>query len=223
VPAEHVHVVTVPQPDAPVGLLWERFAGLVGLDPAAFDTNVGRSNTSLGVVDCELLRRVNHRLRGKIDLRHYDTLVRLRLTAILLAAARTGPAQEKLTLPPCRRRWAFERSRELAAGIQAAGYHVVGDLGELLPPYPTDGPPSLQPADVDSDDLLESALVAVSGLLRDLARARDRQAAHEAQLARWRQQPLRQWLIDRSGRSRPLMAARRGYWWVANQAKGRHG
>ncbi|HLL08901.1 MAG TPA: hypothetical protein VK393_09615 [Nocardioidaceae bacterium] len=223
VPAAHVHLVTVPQPDAPTGLLWERFAAILGLDPAAFDTNVGRSNTSLGVVDCELLRRVNRHLRGKIDLRHYDPLVRLRLTSILLAAARPGPASEKLTLPASLHPWALERSRELVAGIEAAGYEVVGDLDELLPPRPTGGTPSLQPAEVDSDALLESALVAISGLLRDLAHGRDQSAEHEAQLARWRQRPLRQWLIDRSGSSRTLMAARRGYWWLANQAKGRHG
>jgi len=85
VPAAHVHLVTVPQPDAPTGLLWERFAAILGLDPAAFDTNVGRSNTSLGVVDCELLRRVNRHLRGKIDLRPrpHAHPVRLRNPAVL--------------------------------------------------------------------------------------------------------------------------------------------
>ena len=67
-PASRVHVVTVPAAGADPGTLWDRFATLLGLDPASFDTKQSRANTSLGVEQAELLRRVNAELGDRVPL-----------------------------------------------------------------------------------------------------------------------------------------------------------
>ncbi len=65
-PPSRVHVVTVPPAGAPPGLLWDRFAGLLGLDPDSFDTSTSRANTSLGLEQAEVLRRVNLALGDRL-------------------------------------------------------------------------------------------------------------------------------------------------------------
>jgi hypothetical protein len=218
VPAQRIHVVTVPQPGAPPGRLWERFASVLGVESADYSTEVARVNPSLGVVECELLRRVNERLNGRLSHRHYDVLVRLRLTAILTSAEKDAA---KPVLPPQWHPWAVERSQEVVEAIRSAGYDVVGDLAELMPQAPELDPPATQPEDVDSDELLAPALTAISGLLAELARSRERAAEREAALARWRERPMRQWLIDRSARHSSLMLLRRAYWRVVNEVRDR--
>src|SRR5579875_3045077 len=58
-PADRVHLITVPPPDAPQDLLWRRFAGVLGLDPDAYDLEVARSNRSLGAAEAGVLRHLN--------------------------------------------------------------------------------------------------------------------------------------------------------------------
>jgi len=165
-PAAHIHVVTVPQPGAPAGLLWERFAGVLGLDPAGFDTQVARSNTSLGVVECELLRRVNRGLRGRLAPQHYDPVIRVNLAGSVLA----GLGGSRPLLPPRRYAWAVQHSARVVAGIRAAGYSVAGDLDELMP-LPAN---AQEPVHVSDEDLLHSAVAAVAGLLVELEPMRER-------------------------------------------------
>src|SRR3712207_6605946 len=65
---ERVHVVTVPPVGADPEALWQRFAMLLGLQPGAFDTRSSRSNSSLGLEQAELLRRVNAELGTRLPL-----------------------------------------------------------------------------------------------------------------------------------------------------------
>ena len=182
-PAANVHVVTVPRPGAPAGLLWERFAGVLGLDAAGFDSQVVRSNTSLGVVECELLRRVNRGLKGRLAPRHYDPVIRVHLAESVLA----GLDDSRPLLPQRRYAWAVEHSAQVVAGIRAAGYHVAGDLDELMP-SPRD---ARDPVQVSDDALLQSAVAAVAGLLVELEPIRERlnrrseQTAKGAAAASW--------------------------------------
>lgn len=60
---ERIHVLPL-DPRAARDEIWTRFAALLGLDAAAFDLSAGFSNQSMGVVEAELLRRVNHHLHG---------------------------------------------------------------------------------------------------------------------------------------------------------------
>src|SRR5271166_3304725 len=61
-PAERVHVITAPPATAGTGLLWERFASVLGVDPGSVDLSRARANSSLGMPEIEFLRRLNEEL-----------------------------------------------------------------------------------------------------------------------------------------------------------------
>ena len=64
VPPARVHVLTLPKPTEPRETLWVRFAALLGIDADRCDASGSEANESLGVVEVELLRRVNADLQG---------------------------------------------------------------------------------------------------------------------------------------------------------------
>lgn len=147
VPAGRIHVVTVPPPGGPPGLLWERFAGLLGLDPARYDTDVPRSNVSLGRAEAEVLRRVNRTLGDEVDWPTYEFLFKRGLAETVLARRSGG---QKVTLPLRWHPWAVEQSERTVKGLREGGYDVVGDLEELLPQQPE--PESGQERDASPGD-----------------------------------------------------------------------
>lgn len=176
-PASRVHVVTVPRGGKP-SVLWERFASVIGVDPAVASADIGSANQSLGVVEAELLRRVDERvgsvLRGSRE--------HARWTRDLLA--------NRVLSRGSRERFAFSGeyavelealSREAVAGITTAGYDVVGDLDDLLPPHPL--PTTRSPDDASTEELLDAAVDAIVGLI---ATAKDTEARHRAQLEQLR-------------------------------------
>jgi hypothetical protein len=163
-PPSRVHVVTVPRggkPDA----LWERFASVVGVDPALTSREIGSANTSLGLVEAELLRRVDeraHRLRW--GPRKHARWTRDLLANTVLSQGSTerfsvsGPYAQELA----------DRSHEAVAGIADAGYDVVGTLDDLLPPDPL--PVTRSPDDLSTEELLEAAIAAIVGLIAEAKR-----------------------------------------------------
>ena len=60
IPPEQVHVVTTPPSGAAPSLLWERFASVIGVDPAAFDIDVPAVNTSMSVTAAEAAAPIQH-------------------------------------------------------------------------------------------------------------------------------------------------------------------
>ncbi len=64
VPPERIHVITNPPHGSAAGLLWERFASLLSIDPACADLSRARPNASLGMAETEFLRRLNQALPG---------------------------------------------------------------------------------------------------------------------------------------------------------------
>jgi len=130
VPAERVHVLPLPPPGSPRELLWQRFAGLVGLDAGSFDLSPTFPNESMGVAEAETLRRVNLHLKDEDFERPFDRGVYIRtFLADERLATRGGekywPTAE--ILAECRR-----RAVDAVAHIEAAGYDVVGDVRDLL-------------------------------------------------------------------------------------------
>ncbi|MDZ5621230.1 hypothetical protein [Nocardioides bizhenqiangii] len=129
-PADQVHVVTVPPAGADPTILWERFAGLLGVDPAAFDIELERSNTSLGAEQAELLRRVNVELGDRLPLPGPYPLVVKNVLAHRVLEPRAGT---RLALDAADQEFAAAAARGIADRIAAMGADVVGDLDELVP------------------------------------------------------------------------------------------
>jgi hypothetical protein len=161
-PPERVHVVTVPPPGSEPGLLWRRFAGLLQLDPDAYDTSVPTANTSLGAAEAAVLRRLNAAI-AELDVPWpaYAGVFKQRLAPAL--AERGG---EPIELPEAHFEWVVERSQAFVAQVRAAGYSVVGDLADLVPAA---RPTGLDPDHVPADDRADAALAGMVSMVELLA------------------------------------------------------
>ncbi len=160
VPAERIHVVTVPPSGTAPDVLWGRFASTVGLEPDAFSLEVSNPNSSVGVEQAELLRRLNSELGERLDRRGaYPVLVKDQLVHQFLA--RRPGTKIRLT----RDDWTFavESSRTMAERLGELGVDVVGSLDELVPVG--QGVDQGELDGVSVDEVLQEALASMAELL----------------------------------------------------------
>jgi hypothetical protein len=160
VPPERVHVITMPQRGADDGLLWERFAGVLGIDPGGVDLAQARSNSSLGIPEIEFLRHLNEALPDEVPGWYYMQAVKETVAHRALAAR---PRQGRLVLPADRDGWAAGQAELLTSGLSAAGYDIVGDLDELRPQPVTGTRPS--PSTESTESVLDAAVAACAALV----------------------------------------------------------
>lgn len=163
--AENVVVVTAPPKGAPSNLLWERYAGVVGIDPAPCSLEV-TANPSLGLASTLVLRELNEALAA-------DPLKRSEYhSRVKRVLAKQGMAQHRRDEPALGldEPWVYARSEKEIAALRKVGCPVVGDLAELTS-YPV---PGVQPADVPVEQQLEAAIRGLSHAVRDLTWDRGR-------------------------------------------------
>ncbi len=175
-PAERVHVVTVPPAGADSGLLWQRFMQVFEIDDAAFTGEAERANPSLGVPETTLVRRLNALLKPALPNHHYRGLVRETLVHQNLSARRDSP---RLALPPAAAQWAHDLAVEWVAAIKAAGNHVVGDLSELVP---TEAGVFTDPDAPDEAQVAEAGVAGLAAMTLEAARIIDEKDARIQEL-----------------------------------------
>ena len=166
-PPGQVHVVTVPHPGAPRDLLWERFMGVLGIEPTSLVEGTDRENPSLGVPEVALVRRLNERLKDVVPNERYRQFVREYLVHQTLSRGQTSA---RLSVPPEVYAWADELSRSWRDILTARGYDVVGDLDELVPAAPL---PWVDPDHPDESEVAEVGLKGLQALVHEAARLRD--------------------------------------------------
>ena len=128
VPADRIHVVTVPQRGGSPTLLLERFCAALGVDPSDFEPEDSPVNTSLGRVQAEVLRRVNAELPEEMRRRQvYGDHGKRFLSSRVL----TAQGGRRIVVPNDYREWCEEVTSEHIASLTAAGYAVSGDLEDL--------------------------------------------------------------------------------------------
>lgn len=161
-PADRVHLVTLPPPGtAGPDVLWERFAGVLGVDPAAATLPPRARNTGLGRTEAELLRRLNERLDYSLDWPRYGTAVTRSLGEVLAQR----PGLVPLALPAHVRPWVSAHADAMAAELAGLPLTVVGDLADLqVSAFAVPGPAAGLPA-VEQGDLLEAALDTLTAVL----------------------------------------------------------
>jgi hypothetical protein len=158
IPHERVHLVVVPPSGAPRDTLWLRTASVLGVDVTGLDTEARRANDSLGLVEVELLRRVNERVPRP---RRSPALTR-HVKGSFVPDALVGSApREPFVLPERHHAWVVERSEAIVADLRAGAYDVVGDLDDLRPAPPRDG---RTPDQADDAELLAAARVMLDRL-----------------------------------------------------------
>jgi hypothetical protein len=163
---DRVHVVTLPPPGSPPELLWQRFAGVLGVDPITADLGAARPNASLGLAEAEMLRRLNAALgRDGVGAYFYGVQVKERLAHDYLARR---PATRRPRLPVDLRDWAQRRCERVIEALQSAGYDIVGSPDDLLPRPGTFAEAS-EPAvnEAPLEDVLDAAIGALATALRN--------------------------------------------------------
>jgi hypothetical protein len=165
VPPDRIHVITMPPAGASRSLLWERFAGLLGVDPASVDLSRARPNASLRLPQIEFLRRLNEALPAEVPDWFYMWNVK---EAVAHRFSPDTPRGAQLTLPPERDAWAREQAELLVTGLADSGYHIAGDLEELIPRPATDPSavqPPVSPAAQPAGQVLDAAVEAAAALV----------------------------------------------------------
>jgi len=144
---ENLHVVTVPPPTAPRHVLWDRFAGVLGVDPAAAKVLDVPSNPSAGYATAHLLCLV-HAEVARRDLPR-KPVQRMAVFVAHRAASRRAeeptPPLDEETLE-----FAAAWNREVKRVVLRSRVEVTGDLGDLVPKADLSAArPLLPPADKD--------------------------------------------------------------------------
>lgn len=164
VPPERVHVLTLPRPTEPRETLWLRFAELLRIDPTGCDAGDSPANESLGVVEVELLRRVNAELTGFDSAFHRGVWIRGYLAQGKLVP-RTG---EKFWPSPARVAELRVRGERAVDFLATRGYHVVGDLEDLR--TPVELPARRHPDSVTEGEMLDAATATIAAMMTDVRR-----------------------------------------------------
>jgi len=176
-PPERVHVLPLPGPDARRREIWDRFAALLGVDPDSVDLTQSFPNASMGVVEAETLRRINHHLGDFSTAIDRGTYIR------------TFLADERLVPRNGDRFWPDEerieeiRKRGLSAVdyIAAHGFHVIGDLDSLLVPEELEE--RRVPESVTDSEVAQVAVELAATLLHDVRDLRHQRRALRKELA----------------------------------------
>ncbi len=167
VPPERVHVLPLDR-EGPREAIWHTFAGLIGVDPTAYDTDQSFPNESMGVVEAETLRRVNEHL-GSFE-RAFERGVYIRT---YLADERLVPRGGERYWPEpdqveeCRR-----RGVEAVEFVRRRGFDVRGDLADLLVPDVLE--PRRSVSSVTDAEVADVAVQLVARMLQDVRELRQR-------------------------------------------------
>lgn len=161
VPADRVHVIPMPGPGEPPDQHWANVASVIGLN-GRYEAAQGAVNPALGVVQIELLRRINRRLTGFRSPVDRGQWIRGYLAeGQLVGQPGDRPAADESQVADCRR-----RAERAVATIRREGYDVVGDTERLLVPDPVRS--GRAPDTVSDAELVDAAGLLVAGMLADV-------------------------------------------------------
>ena len=165
VPAEHIHLVTVPSRGGPESL-WDRFCRATGMEPGWAPAESTRANESLGVAETAVLRQLNKRLDRQTRRESaYDGLIRQMLAEEELVRG----GSPRITLPPSAYDWVEDRSHQWLEWIEQAGIDVVGDVADLTPSRPADDDSWHDPDHVKPRKRLAVAMEALAAMTAEAA------------------------------------------------------
>ena len=185
VPAERIHLITVPSggPDSP---LWSRFCSIVGIDEAWAPLESDRANASLGNVETVVIRKLNSRMPRAVRRRaEYDLLVRELLAQKELAGRRSKP----IRIPPTAYDWVEERTDQWLEWIAGSGIDVVGSVDELRVTRPDPDEKWHNPDRIRARRQLVAALDALAAMTHEAAARPD---PRRGPLSRLRKRSLNQ-------------------------------
>lgn len=157
-PPRQVHIVTMPKQPASQHEFWERFADACAIDSQGLELDQVRVNESMGVVEAELLRRVNQTLAGRIATSRDQSVL---LRDLFAHEILVPQGSEPIAISPEQYDEATERANQAIAELSESGVNVHGDLDDLRATRVA----GRTPDEVSDSELLEVALESISRLL----------------------------------------------------------
>ncbi len=131
VPADRLHVVTVPPSGTPEGVLWERFASVLGVSCAVEEPAADGLNRSSTAAEVEVIRRLNVALGDRLPVpQPYVRAVRF---SVVPELAGNEQGSGRIGLDPAWSGWLADRTDQLTAELRALGVDLVGDWEDLSP------------------------------------------------------------------------------------------
>jgi hypothetical protein len=184
-PPERVHVLTIPKPGSPRDELWLRFAQLVGIEPTACDTSGTVHNESLGVVEVELLRRINGDLVGfgaAIDRGNWIRGYLAQGKLVHRKGDKFWPSAERV-------KTLRERGDRAVDAVIARRYDVIGDVEDLRTPDVLEE--RRHPDSVTDAELVSAATATIAAMLTDVRSLTQERRALRRRLGRRGDRPSR--------------------------------
>lgn len=173
VPADHIHVVTVPPRGGDPSQLLQRFCATLDIPTTGFAPEPAAVNTSLGRVQAEVLRRVNAELPDPLLRRQvYGDIGKRFLSSRVLAVQ---PAR-RILVPNEFRAWCEEVTEQHIAALGGAGYRVAGDIEDLRPSDEAFGE-DVRPTDEEIGAAAVTALARILALRAESGERRPRSRA----------------------------------------------
>ena len=169
-PHDRIHVLPMAPGRSAAHDLWLSFAGVLGLDGSRYPAPESERNQSLGLVETEVLRRINADLTNFRSAGDRGRWIR----GYLAQPDLMKPSGERFRPGPETLADLEARGRRGVAMLQDGGYDVVGDLA-LLEPSEVSG--LRHPSEVTDAEMLEFTATVVAALL-DRARTLTRKCAH---------------------------------------------
>lgn len=159
--SERVYVVTLPPPNAPSEVLWDRFSEVCGIQPATWK-EAPRSNESLGAASTLVVRELNL-MTQDLPLKAYKRRVKA-VAKHLMPAHRAEEDAIGFVVPD----WLRGDADSIRHQLERSGVHVVGDLDDLTPL----DVPGVDAGAVDPAAQRDAALAALVATLRQVNRVR---------------------------------------------------
>lgn len=152
---DDLNLLVVPPTGTPRGLLWERFASVIGVQADQYVEPVA-VNESLGAASAEVLRYAARSLNAGTY--SADAVrVKKKVLAKTLMAARKAE-EPALALPPEWEGWAEDTTELLLDRIRTLAPTMIGDLEELRPRFgPSRGEVVTDPSALPVEELLTAA------------------------------------------------------------------
>ena len=158
-PAHHIHVLPIAPGRGDPADLWHRFADVIGLDATGLEVPTAPANTSLGVVEVELLRRVNPHLHDFKSAADRGNWIR----GFLAEGDILPRRREKFRAGEDKQKELVDRGLRALSLLRENGFDVRGDL-DALEPRTTEG--LRHPREVTDAEMLDSAVLALANMLR---------------------------------------------------------
>lgn len=168
IPHERIHVVPMQSRSGDPADLWNRFLEVVGISAAGLVPEPAGANQSLGIVEVEVLRQVNRRLRrsqGFASPRDRGRWIRGRLAEETIRglgdSERFRPGEEKL-------QELLAREQSMIESLQTGGFDLRGGLAQVRS---ADVRERRHPSEVAPEETAGVSTLVIAKLIEDLRSA----------------------------------------------------